>query len=239
MKIIFRDLIKRFNLSSADRVLDVGGSGKQLTEIKVDTLADIVRPEGRLLAKHFEKLDFGKDKFPFPNKYFDFVFCGHTIEDLYDPRLAVSEMARVAKRGLFVTPSRGREMEYTKFDVTDWLTGGVRVPGHAHHHWFVENKDQALRITPKHYPLLYSPEFQVTKWNGPVECEYYWEGTPRIKFFDDINFRHLLTNYRDFVAANSQNIKIGRTLVWIDHPLNYVIAYWKILRRKGNAYILK
>lgn len=245
-KVPFRNLINRFGLTDKMKILEVGGSSRQLTEVPVHTMIDIVYPtkfphhtEPRLLAEHFVQLDLSTDKFPFSDKYFDFVFCGHTVEDMYDPRLAISEMGRVAKRGLLVTPTRGSEMEYTRYDVTDWLTGGNRLPGRAHHYWLFEKKGKDYLMTTKHYPLLYSPEFQFIKWLGPYELEYYWEGKPRLKIFSITNFRDLLHDYRKFVKENKKLLVKGRTHFFVDNPRMIAGAYWKKLRKQGYAYILK
>ena len=251
----FRDLNGRFNLKDSDRVLDIGGSGGQVEEVQIDTLIDAVHPEyfrkmyTHILpperrpafdvnARHFIQLDLCRDCFPVPDKAFDFCIFTHTLEDLYDPRLALAEIGRVAKRGLIVTPSRGAEMVFTPFDITDWLTGGARVPGHAHHHWFVEVLAGKLTITPKHYPLLYSPEFHVVGWSGPAECEYYWEGQPNVTFWESLDFRELLSDYRRFLAANGQRLRTGRVLFWVDRPQTMLRAYWRRARRVGNAYKL-
>lgn len=247
----FRNLKERFHLTQNDKILDVGGSATQITEIPVDTLVDILSPEEfaktmpaslraetKLLAKHFVRLDLGVDRFPFPDKHFDFCICTHTLEDLFDPRLALREMERVAKRGFILTPSRGSEMVFTDYDITDWLTGGRRLPGHSHHHWFMENKDNCLVITPKHYPLLYTPEFHIVKWYGEPECEYSWEDQMNIKFWDSVNFRDLLRDYRTFVSEHRALLKHGRTLFWVDRPYTMAIALYRRLRRRGYGYEL-
>ncbi len=140
------ELIARFHIKLTDKVLDVGGSAKQHDLITINTIIDIVEPENtpykqsNLTAKEFVKLDLNKDKFPFKDKEFDFVLCTHTLEDIDTPFLALEEMSRIGKRGYIATPSRGKDSEFSHFDITDWLTGPRRVAGLAHHQWFFENK---------------------------------------------------------------------------------------------------
>lgn len=49
--------------------------------------------------------DITKERLPFPDKHFDFVFCRHTVEDMLDPFRACEEMSRVGKSGYIETPS--------------------------------------------------------------------------------------------------------------------------------------
>lgn len=238
-----RNLRERFGLRPTDKILDVGGSGGQITEVQIDTLVDCMspdefaaimppghQPDTALHARQFVRLDVTRDKLPFPDKHFDFAICGHTVEDLRDPRLLLEELNRVARRGLIVTPSRGREMKYTRLTY-DWRTGGSRVPGHAHHHWFCESLDGAFVMTPKNYPLLYSPEFHVSRWIGPQECEHAWEGELQHRVWDSIDFRELVADYRKFVDENRQRIWRGRVLLWVDRPNRIVRAYWERLKQ--------
>lgn len=41
-------------------------------------------------------LDISKQPFPFPDKFFDFVYCRHVLEDLYNPFLVIDEMNKVS-----------------------------------------------------------------------------------------------------------------------------------------------
>ena len=60
------EIIKILKIKPSDRVLDIGGSMQQHKVIKIDTLADIIRPEDapygptKLLSRHFTKVDFTK-----------------------------------------------------------------------------------------------------------------------------------------------------------------------------------
>src|SRR5688500_3117225 len=106
----YRNLAHRFKIKQKDRVLDVGGSAKQLTELETDTLVDLVRPEddpyrpSKLKAKHFVQIDITNTRFPFKDKEFDFCYCSHTLEDIIDPRNTLNEISRVSKRGVIYTP---------------------------------------------------------------------------------------------------------------------------------------
>lgn len=88
-----------------------------------------------------------KSPYPFPDKYFDFVVCSHTLEDLRDPVWVCREMTRIGKRGYVEVPSRVWES-----------TWGVERPhqaGLSHHRWLVEIKGQRITFMYK-YAMIHS-----------------------------------------------------------------------------------
>jgi ubiquinone/menaquinone biosynthesis C-methylase UbiE len=196
------DIIEKLKIKPTDRVLDIGGSMMQHREIKIDTLADIIRPEeapygsSKLLAKKFVKVDITRGKLPFKDNEFDVVLCTHVLEDLPSPFLAMDEISRVAKRGLIVTPSMGIDMKFSPIDYTDWLTGARRVPGEAHHKWFFVKEGDSLKVIPKNYPILYTEDFQVTGWMGEAEMKYYWKGIIKYSEFSSLNIHKLIDEYK-------------------------------------------
>ncbi len=222
------EIIEKLKIKPTDRVLDVGGSAKQHEKIFIDTIVDLVRPEetpyqtSKLKAKKFVQLDITRQKFPFKDKEFDICLCTHTLEDLYDPFLAIEEMSRVGKKGLIITPSRGREMEFSHFNLTDWQTGPRRLPGYSHHYWLFENKNGVMHLTPKNYPLLYSGDFHIVKWAGEEEFKFFWEKEIKYEAFNPTNFHALIAEYKHFVWENKMFIKTGPVLFYFDNPLYYI-----------------
>ncbi|MCF7688801.1 MAG: class I SAM-dependent methyltransferase [Cephaloticoccus sp.] len=82
-------------------------------------------------------------KLPFPDKFFDFSVCGHTIEDLANPVPLLNELRRVSKSGYIETPSRILEQTVGARDrMTD-------AQGHPHHHWIVDVEDDRLLLSSK------------------------------------------------------------------------------------------
>ena len=237
-----KEIIKRFRVSSKEKVLDIGGSMRQRDEIKVHTLVDIIKPEeapygtSKLKAKKFVRLDITKEKFPFKDEEFDFCISSHTLEDLNDPTLALSEMQRVSKRGLIITPSMGADLVFSHVDFTDWLTGARRVPGVAHHKWFFEKKRGRVRIVAKNYPILYTSKFHSLGWKGEEELVFYWEGKIDYKIVDDGNPHRLINEYSDFFERNKKRIKKGRALFFIDNPLLYLRELIKLIFKKGEGF---
>ena len=242
MPLTDKQIIEKFRIRPNDRILDIGGSMKQHPVLSVDTLVDIVRPEespysrNTLKAKRFVRVDITKDRLPFSNREFDFVICTHTLEDLYNPFLLINEMSRVAKRGLIITPSFGSELVFSHFNLTDWLTGARRVPGLAHHKWLLYLNKNVMCIVPKNYPLLYTHEFQITKWRGEEEFKYYWEGQIKYKEIKDLDFHLLVREYKDFIKRNRSNIEKGPVLFYFDNPIYYFKEVVKLFLKRGEGF---
>jgi hypothetical protein len=83
----------------------------------------------------------GREPWPFPDKFFDFSICSHTLEDVRDPLFVCSELIRVSKRGYIETPSRLAEM------CRGWES--ERTAGLNHHHWIVDYGPARLDFTMK------------------------------------------------------------------------------------------
>jgi len=236
------EIIKLLNIKPTDRILDIGGSMTQHELIQIDTIADIIRPEeapyqpSKLKSKKFVKLDITRDKLPFKDKEFDIVLCTHTLEDLPTPFLVMDEMSRVAKKGLIVTPSMGFDMTFTEINITDWLTGTRRVPGHAHHKWFFIKDKNGLKVLQKSFPVLYTPAFQIVGWTGEKEMIYVWKDKIDYEEISNLNVHNLIDEYQKFVNANKQNIKKGRALYFIDNPISMAKAWAKLIIKRGEGY---
>ncbi len=238
-----REIIEKYKLKKDIRVLDIGGSMEQRKHIRVDTLVDIIAPEdapytpSKLKARNFVKLDITKEKLPFGNREFDFCLCTHTLEDLTDPFLVISEMQRVAKKGLIITPCWGADMVFSHVDATDWLTGIRRLPGQAHHKWFFEKVGRnTLRVVSKVYPVLYTSKFHVTEWRGEPEMIFYWHGGFEVEEVDTLNIHSLIDVYEKYLAKNKKKFTRGRVLVYLDEPLYYFKAALKYLLKRGVGY---
>ena len=164
-------------------------------------------------------MDIENDDLPFPDKYFDFCYCSHTLEDLYYPTRILMEMSRVAKRGLIITPSRGEDITFGPFNLTQWGTGARRCPGLPHHQWLFETDKNTLILTPKIYPLLFTPEFQIVNWRGEKENYYHWEEQLRFQQAKFTDIFAMISNYRDFAKRNMQYISKGLVAISLDSPL--------------------
>lgn len=135
------------------RVLDIG-PGK-IPFPKATHCVDFTdRPQGediheKAVKQEFAtiKADVNTDRLPFADKEFDFVYCRHVIEDLWNPFHACAEMMRVGKRGYIETPSPVAEM-CRGVDVNNF-----KWRGYAHHHWMIWENGGKLCFLSK-YPLV-------------------------------------------------------------------------------------
>jgi len=237
-----KQINRKFKISPKDKVLDIGGSMKQHEEINIHTLVDVIHPEkapygtSKLKADNFIKLDITREKLPFNDNEFDICLCTHTLEDLSHPFLVLDEMSRVAKRGYIVTPSMGKDMVFSHFDITNWLTGPRRMPGNAHHKWFFIKKRKKLQIIPKNYPILYTPRFHIVDWLGEDEMRYYWEGEIDYVAKNDLNIHELIDEYEGYLRKYSKMIKRGRALLFLDNPYYIFKAALKLMLKRGKGY---
>lgn len=82
---------------------------------------------------------------PFPDKFFDFAICSHTLEDIRDPLFVCSELNRVAKRGYIETPSRLAET------CRGWESEAIA--GLSHHRWLIDYGDARLDFNSKYHMI--------------------------------------------------------------------------------------
>lgn len=124
------------------KILDVGGAKK--TYEKATHVVDIVKkPTG--FDKEYIRFDICSGKWPYPDKYFDFVYCSNVLEDIRDPSFACKEMSRIGKAGAILVPNPLVEL---KFNIDSW-PGKEKYTGFCHHRWIVIPKDQGLIFLPK------------------------------------------------------------------------------------------
>lgn len=97
---------------------------------------------------NYINMDLDKEKIPFKNKEFDFIYCRHVLEDIQKPDDALSEIIRVSKNFYIETPSP--LVEITKGidsrDYSDMYTGYI-------HHRFIiwsDFENETVYILPKY-----------------------------------------------------------------------------------------
>jgi hypothetical protein len=126
------------------RVLDVGPGTNPFE--RADMFVDWAKP-GDVPDHKFRGVDIHRQRLPFEDKTFDFVYCRHVLEDLYNPFLICSEMSRVAKAGYIETPS----------PLSEVCRGidGKSLPwrGYHHHRFLVWNRRGVLHFLTK-YPII-------------------------------------------------------------------------------------
>lgn len=179
-------------------------------------------------------IDLATTPMPFEDKSFDFVYCRHVLEDMYNPFLLLREMERVGKAGYIETPSPIAEMGRG-------VDGGSPpFRGYHHHRNVVWVHEGELRIVAK-YPIIEYFRFtdpEIAGWlrEGPRNWNtyYLWE--------DKINLKHL-QNGPDFVLTRDYSAmlknamdqsKISAGVFWLNIPNKVEIQNALASNQKGQ-----
>lgn len=184
-------------IATDDRVLDVGGWARCFN--RADHVIDKF-PYATRGARYQEHLGLGpqggdterfsestwvardlcdREPWPYPDRFFDFCTCSHTLEDIRDPLWVCSEMQRVSKRGYIEVPSM-------RFELTRGREAGVPV-GLSHHFWVIERRGDELIFHPKSHHVHGDPRMSLPASAGvrlsPLEEVTYlfWDGEIRAK----------------------------------------------------------
>ena len=122
---------------------------------------------------NYEVVDFSKDKLPYKDKEFDFVYARHVLEDLYNPFNCMDEMSRVAKAGFIECPSPIAEVCRDVENWKDFVPDNMKLRGYQHHHYIVWNDGRLnfLHKFPTIERLELSSEKQIYEL---LENPYNW-----------------------------------------------------------------
>lgn len=114
-------------------------------------------------------LDVSKQKLPFNDNYFDFVYCRHVLEDLYNPFILLDEINRVSNSGYIETPSPIIELTRS-ID-----TYGKYYPyrGYIHHRYIFSNYNGLLNIITK-YPVIEYYNFSIDDNKNYLNNKFNW-----------------------------------------------------------------
>lgn len=164
-------------------------------------------------------------RMPFEDNYFDLVLCGHTVEDLRDPRPVLAEMSRVGKAGLIECPSRLSEQT---IGVADRMN---RTVGYRHHHWIVDVVADQLLLCSKQAsnlsPVSALPYLAYESICGSgrgQNVQYYWEEVIDFRIEESVDLCAQLAN--DFVARLDFN-------EWL-RPVDALIRLVRRLKYSGS-----
>lgn len=191
-------------ISDGDKVLEIGPGSSPFP------LADTFigwTDQGLFPKENLVLCDVQKDSLPFADNEFDFVYCRHVLEDIYNPFHLCSEMSRVAKAGYIETPSPMAEM------CRGIEEGSPEWRGFCHHRYIVWNDQKKLHFLTK-YPIVEfvgSDDFDREILNNLRTNPIYWNNY----FFwnNEILFTHhqheidynLLKNYGDMIVDAVKN----------------------------------
>ena len=136
------------------KVLEIGPGSKPFARAShfVDWMAHKSIP-----ADALTRCDLQRERLPFADKSWDFVYCRHVLEDLYDPFHLCDEMSRIAKAGYLEVPSPLAE-------ICRGIDGGSPAWRGYHHHRYIVwnaggvNTGGVLNFLTK-YPLIEHLEF--------------------------------------------------------------------------------
>lgn len=104
--------------ADATSLLDVGCGGGYLLRFLKSRHPGIAFHAADVFTSHpnLDGIEYRRghaDKLPFDSKSIDVVTCCHVIEHLKDPRAAVAELKRVAKKKVIIAVPRQRSFYYT------------------------------------------------------------------------------------------------------------------------------
>lgn len=158
--------IQRFWDRMSGSVLDLGG-GQQPIPMATAIVDFVTRPQtnaeliwGDLCDEELYRSLSGR--------MFDWVYCNHVLEDLYDPFIVLRNIQKIAKHALIGVPHWTREVT-VQGDRADW----EHICGWPHHFWLVgiNRQTKVLEFFPKQCWLVYGERPYVTpninlEWSG-------------------------------------------------------------------------
>lgn len=160
------------------------------------------------------QVDLGSDPLPFKNKSFDFIYCRHVLEDMFNPFPLCKEMSRVGKAGYIETPSPIAEMGRG-------VDGGSPPYRGYHHHRWVVWMDGAERLSfVSKYPMVehlaWNEEWIVrTLKSNPKSWNTYclWHGRIQFKHYQNPIDYYMPTEYGGLIGqalacASKEAIKL-------------------------------
>jgi hypothetical protein len=190
------------------RVIDVGGvaGGGSWTDGWVDMIVDLNAggdSEKTIKAdinspQCWQRL---KDHVALHGK-FDYAICTHTLEDVYNPMLALEQFPSIAQAGIISTPSITTEMSRDREG--NWL-------GYHHHRWIFDHEDGHLLIAGKLNFLEKLYDQGVSYVGRRYQINYDWQ--------DELPVRALLDNYSPSLSAMQDGYR-----GMIDRAVNQITA---------------
>lgn len=186
-------------IQDGDKVLEIGPG--HIPFSKATEFCGWTNEEQTRLGK-YKTADASTEMLPYKNKEFDFVYCRHVIEDLWNPINAIKEITRIAKRGYIETPSPLCEM-------TRGIDAGNNISwrGYVHHRYIVWNDSNVLNILPK-FPIIEHAKFpNENAMEQVLENPFHW--CTFFYFEDNINYKlHEMGREQNFVFYDNSYFKI-------------------------------
>lgn len=175
-----------------------------------------------------------KEPWPFPNKFFDFSICSHTLEDIRDPLFVCSELIRVSKRGYIEVPSR--LVESTRGQEHR------RVAGLSHHRWLVDIAGNHIQFTMKYHVIhgdfrLSFPKSFAQRLSTVETISYLsWEDSFT---FAETQLHGATAIYDDLYDFVTERYRYPRYRFWLDAANRNFIRGVQGIKRRLSTNLLK
>lgn len=176
------------------------------------------KPQLPVPPENTVSVDVNMTALPFPDKSFDFIYCRHVLEDMYNPFFLLKEMERVGKQGYIETPSPIAEL----CRGVDGSSPPFR--GYHHHSFIIWPYEDILRFIVK-YPIIEYIRFSeedLTRWlrEGPKLWNTYFSWTDKInyKFIQSGPDFVITRDYSTILKNAMDQSEIASRKFWQDIP---------------------
>ena len=102
------------------------------------------------------------------NGIYDYAICTHTLEDVYDPVLALRWLPKIAKQGIITMPSIRTELSR--------LPAGAPFLGYVQHRWIFDHRDDRMLLIPKLSCLESIVQQGLVYCEETAEIRFEWSG---------------------------------------------------------------
>jgi hypothetical protein len=152
------------------RVIDIGAQSDGWTKDVADMFVNI-NVEDSARTCHMDICDLTQwNKI---TEVYDYAICTHTLEDVYDPMVALRMLPKIARAGVITMPSYWAEISLVESQ--HWL-------GFIHHRWIFDQENKKMLVVPKlgivgalHAPFKYD--------HSRSEICFEWENEIPYKVF--------------------------------------------------------
>lgn len=224
--------IQESRKNSSFKVIDVGGHAAGWTREIADLVIDINAKDGDKSLS----LDICQEKswtklleYVEVNGIFDYSICTHTLEDVYNPFLALEYLPKISKRGVIITPSIIAELG--NFGNLNWK-------GNLHHRWIFHENEGKMYIAPKMgfiENLVEYVEYDKTR----SEIRYEWSSdipySVHMNNFLGPTTNTVVKRYEEFFNSSLSDLKVKFELNNIRSTLERNVSKfskkYKILRK--------
>lgn len=160
--------------------------------------------------------DVANDPLPFADKSFDFIYCRHVLEDMFNPFPLVKEMSRVGKAGYIETPSPIAEL-------CRGVDGGAPpYRGYHHHRFIVWVQDGQLRFVSK-YPMVEYIGVHIDGWALPLQLRVQSRWNTYYLWNESVDWKHF-QNDLDFDMVQDYALMLRSAL---GYSLESINEFWR------------